>query len=322
MNNKELFNKFCADNYVCIYSQPWWLDAIVGPENWDVWIYEKGGRIWAAMPYYLEDKNGVKRITKPPLTQTNGLVVSYPKDPQSLAKRASYEEEICDAAIEFIESMGLDIYEQQFQYKYQNFLPFFWHRYSCIPRYTYVIEDTSDMEKVDAGISSKYKNMIRKGEKNVHHFGTIDADTFYTEHEKIFARQNLPVPFTREQWIRIYEAAYAHNAGEVFAALGENDEVLSLSFLVWDDESLYLDAGGPVPEHSRLQTYDALVHKSIEKAHEKGLKFDFEGSVVKQINHSFREYGGRPVEYYRFRKVFNPEIIRKEAEEAINALQK
>ena len=154
MSNKEQFEKFCQDNYVCIYSKPWWLDAVVGPENWDVWLYEKGGRIWAAMPYYLEQKNGIKRITKPPLTQTNGLIVSYPKDPQSLAKRASYEEEICDAAIEFIESMGLDIYEQQFQYKYQNFLPFFWHRYSVIPRYTYVIEDTSDMEQVDKNMTT------------------------------------------------------------------------------------------------------------------------------------------------------------------------
>lgn len=320
MSNKELFEKFCEDNFVCIYSKPWWLDAIVGPENWDVWIYEKGGRVWAAMPYYLEEKNGVKRITKPPLTQTNGLIVSYPKDPQSIAKRQSYVEEIANAAMDFIESLGLDIYEQQFQYYYKNFLPFFWRFYNVIPRVTYVIEDTSDMEKVDAGISSKYKNMIRKGEKNIHHFGTLDADTFYTEHEKIFARQDLPVPFTREQFKRVYDAAYEHESGEVLAAFGENDEVLSLSFLLWDEESLFLDAGGPIPEHSRLQTYDALVHKAIERAHEMGKKFDFEGSVVKQINHSFREYGGTPVEYYRFRKVFNPEIIRKEAEATIARL--
>ncbi len=322
MSNKELFDKFCEDNFVCIYSKPWWLDAIVGPDNWDVWIYEKGGRIWAAMPYYLEEKNGIKRITKPPLTQTNGLIISYPKDPQSIAKRQSYVEEIANAAMDFIEGLGLDIYEQQFQYYYKNFLPFFWRFYNVIPRVTYVIEDTSDMEKVDAGISSKYKNMIRKGEKNIDHFGSIGADTFYTEHEKIFARQDLPVPFSREQFIRVYNAAYEHEAGEALAAFDADGNVLSLSFLLWDEESLFLDAGGPIPEHSRLQTYDALVHKAIEKAHDLGKKFDFEGSVVKQINHSFREYGGTPVEYYRFRKVFNPQIIRDEAEAAIARLQK
>ena len=320
MSNKEIYEKFCQEVYVSIYSKPWWLDAIVGPENWDVWLYEKGGRVWAAMPYYLEEKNGIRRITKPPLTQTNGLVINYPKDPQSIAKRQSYVEEIANAAMDFIESLGLDIYEQQYQYYYKNFLPFFWRFYNVIPRVTYVIEDTSDMAAVDEGISSKYKNMIRKGEKNIDHFGSLDPDTFYTEHEKIFARQGLPVPFSREQFHRVYEAAYAHEAGEVLAAFDEAGQVLSLSFLLWDEESLFLDAGGPIPEHSRLQTYDALVHKAIERAHEKGLKFDFEGSVVKQINHSFREYGGRPIEYYRFRKVFNPDIIRREAEESINRL--
>ena len=320
MNNKELFEKFCKEVYVCIYSQPWWLDAIIGADNWDVWIYEKGGNVFAAMPYYLEKKNGITRITKPPLTQTNGLIINYKEAPQNIAKIQAYEEEICNAAMDFIESMNLDLYEQNYQYRFQNFLPYFWRRYTIYPRVTYVIEDTSDMERVEAGITNKYRRNIRKGQKNLCRIGEIDADTFYTEHEKIFAKQDLPVPFTREQWKSLYAAAYEHEAGKVIAAYDENDNVMSVLFLCWDDDAVYLDAGGPMPEYAKFETYEALVYEGIKLAHEKGLKFDFEGSVVKQINHSFREYGGRPVEYYRFRKVFNPEIIRKEAEEAIARL--
>ena len=51
------------------------------------------------------------------------------------------------------------------------------------------------------------------------------------------------------------------------------------------------------------------------------LNFDFEGSVIKRINHAFREYGGIPKQYFRIRKVFNPEIIRAETEQRIANLQ-
>ena len=36
MNNKEKYLNFVETVYAPIYSQPWWLDAICLPENWDV----------------------------------------------------------------------------------------------------------------------------------------------------------------------------------------------------------------------------------------------------------------------------------------------
>ena len=89
----------------------------------------------------------------------------------------------------------------------------------------------------------------------------------------------------------------------------DNKSIISKYRMVYDHHThtTYSHGKGSILDNARV-------------AHEKGLKFDFEGSVVKQINHSFREYGGHPVEYYRFRKVFNPEIIRKEAEETIARL--
>ena len=39
--------------------------------------------------------------------------------------------------------------------------------------------------------------------------------------------------------------------------------------------------------------------------------------MLKQVARSFRQFGAVPMPYYRIRKIFNEEIIRKEAEEAI-----
>ena len=43
--------------------------------------------------------------------------------------------------------------------------------------------------------------------------------------------------------------------------------------------------------------------------------------MIQRIAKSFRQFGGKPMPYYRIRKVFNPEIVRKEAEDYIQKVQ-
>ena len=92
-------------------------------------------------------------------------------------------------------------------------------------------------------------------------------------------------------------------------------------FLVWDDRAAYPLLGGSMPEHRTLETYSMLTWESIRVAHEKGLAYDFEGSMIERIAKSFREYGGTPELYFRIRKVYSPEVVRMEAERKIALLE-
>ena len=57
MTNKDLYSKLCEnESTIPIFSKDWWLDAVCGDENWDVAIVEKGGEIWATMPYFIIKK--------------------------------------------------------------------------------------------------------------------------------------------------------------------------------------------------------------------------------------------------------------------------
>ena len=128
MDNKEKYEKFCNKVYVPIYSKPWWLDAVCGPENWEVWLYENENEIFAAMPYYKEQRGEYSYITKALLTQNNGIIFKYPDGAKSVAKQI-YEEKVIDEACKFIKSLNVDVYEQQFHYSFKNWLPFYWNRY-------------------------------------------------------------------------------------------------------------------------------------------------------------------------------------------------
>lgn len=320
MTNKEKYVQFCKKSYVPIYSKPWWMDAVCKPENWDVWIYDKEGEIGAAMPYYTELRGKYKYITKAPLTQNNGIIFkdNCEHKRETIAK---FQEHVIDAADDFIESLNVDVYEQQFHYSFDNWLPFFWNKYMAITRYTYVIEDTSHIENIWNDMTSNYRQNIRKGIRTGKICEGYDADEFRYLHKKVFEKQGMQYPFPRELWARLYDACVSNNCAKILYAKDDNGNILSILFLVWDEQAVYHLLGGSMPEYQHLQTYNMLTWEGIKMASRKGLKYDFEGSVIKKISKSMRQFGGKPMPYFRIRKVFNPDIIRAEAEQQILSIE-
>ena len=77
-----------------------------------------------------------------------------------------------------------------------------------------------------------------------------------------------------------------------------------------------------MPEYQSLQTYNMLTWEGIKFASQMHLKYDFEGSVIKRISKSMRQFGGKPMPYFRIRKVFNPKIIQDEAKKQMALLEK
>ena len=320
MTNKEKYELFCQSTYVPIFSKSWWMDAVCGPENWDVWLYDNGEQILAAMPYYMEQRGPYHYITKAPLTQNNGLLFKR-DDTRKPVTAAELQEKIINAVCAFVKDLHVDVYEQQFHRSFRNWHPYFWNNYTNVLRYTYVIEDTSNMDKVSENFSANYRKNIRKGQRLTQVSTEIDADVFYDEHEKIFQKQGLPAPISREFWHRLYEACQSHDAGQLICAKDEEGNIHSLMYVIWDEEAMYPILGGYMPEFSNSQSYPALTYHSICMAHNKGLAYDFEGSMIHRIAKSFRQFGGVPMPYYRIRKIFNPEIVRKEAEDYIRRVQ-
>lgn len=301
--SKELYEKFCREAYVPLFSQPWWLDAVCGPENWDVFVVEQSGALMAALPYYLTERDGKRMITKAKNTQNNGILLNYPEG-QKPPARVSFEIKVINELIDRIESLGLDKYEQQFHYSFTNWMPFFWRGYREITRYTYVIEDTSDHAAVMNNYTSNVRKNLRKAEKYCSLADSITEEEFYRVNRMSFERQNMQVPWDFDYFTRVSAACAAHQAGKMLSAVDENGNVLSVAFIVWDSQSVYYLLNGTDYRKKDLQANDFLINESVKFAGQMGLRFDFEGSVIKQIENSFRQFGGIPKRYFRIFKEY------------------
>lgn len=274
-----------------------------GEDNWDVYLVTQGNEIQASFVYQLKEDNGKKKIVRSLLTQNSGLWIKYVSN-QNIVARQKYEEKIVDEICDFIESLGLTSYDQQFNYAYQNYMPFFWRWYDCKVKYTYVIEDTSDMDKIREGYISKLRGHLKKAYANLRCEEITDLPEFYRVNKLTFDRQEIEIPYSYEQFEALYKECEKRNRGRLLAAIGEDGAVQSVAMLVWDDRTVYYLLNGTDPDYKQFQGNLFLIDKSIEVAHDLGLKFDFEGSVIKAVNHCFREFAGTPMPYFRLTKEF------------------
>jgi hypothetical protein len=196
MPAKDEYTQLCrSEATMPIFSQDWWLDAVCGPENWDVAIVKNNEQIVAALPYYMVRWLLGTKITMPLLTQTMGIWIRYPQN-QKYTSRLSLEKKVMTDLIKQLP--GFYYFRQNFHYSITNWLPFYWHGFKQSTYYTYIIEELDDLAKVFDNFKSNIRGKIRKAEKivKISNGGTIDG--FYRLSKMTFERQNLRAPYSLE----------------------------------------------------------------------------------------------------------------------------
>jgi lipid II:glycine glycyltransferase (peptidoglycan interpeptide bridge formation enzyme) len=304
MTNKQKYREFCKkEKNIPIFSRDWWFDSVCG-DNWNVAIVEKGGEIWATMPYCVKKKFGFTLITMPLLTQTLGPYIKYPKN-QKYYKKLSWEKEIMNTLIGQL--IKFDYFNQNWHYSVTNWLPFYWKKFKQTTRYTYIIENLT-IEELEKNFETDVRRRIKKAIKaGVEIFESNDIKRFYELNKMTFKRQNLSIPYSFEFVKNLYEKAKDKNAVKMYFAKYK-DEIIAANFLVYDENTVYYLMGGIDSTKKNLGGMDLLLYDSIKFALNNGRKFDFEGSMIESIEKYFRSFGAIQKPYFAVYK-FNSKIL-------------
>ena len=299
---KEKYREFCtAEPTIPIFSKPWWLDAVCGKDNWDVAVVEKGGRVIASMPYYIVKSSGMWTITMPKLTQTMGPWIKYLPN-QKYASRLSFEKKIMSELINGLPYF--DSFSQNFHYSITNWLPFYWHGFKQTTRYTYAIDNLTDLEEVESRFKGNMRNKIRKAQKLVRIVTDKLVDEFYKVNKLTFNRQHMSIPYL-EFLKRQDNTLKEHNARKIFFAVDNDEQVHSALYLIWDSMSSYVHMVG---EDTNLRQSGAGIFLILEAlkftSQELNLDcFDFEGSMIESVEEVRRSCGGVQKPYFQITKV-------------------
>jgi hypothetical protein len=300
MNPKnDIYRQLCEqESSIPLFSQAWWLDA-VAPGIWDAAIVEEGNRIVASLPYLIERKRRLMISSMPPLTQTLGPWLA-PHEAK-YTNQLSRQHKLISGLI--IRLPVFDFFLQNFHYSVSNWLPFYWQGFQQTTRYTYVIEELSNLDAVWRETRENIRTDVRKAQKKLSVRIDLGLDRFLDLNEKTFARQAMRPPYSRELVARIDRSCAEHNCRRLFFAEDSQGELHAAIYLVWDERSAYYLMGGADPDLRNSGATSFLMWEAIQFAATVTKCFDFEGSMIEPVERFFRAFGARQVPYLSVSKL-------------------
>lgn len=299
ITDKEKYRQLCMkDNTIPIFSQDWWLDA-VAEDKWDVTIVESEGKIVASLPFLVHRRFGFKILTTPALTQSLGpwLKITAEKYSKKLAQEKKLIQQLYNRLPNHAE------YNQNWHYKYKNWLPLYWLGYEQTTRYTYRIEDLASLDDVWDGLQENIRREIRKAEKRRIKVRTdLELGDFLNLNKKVFLRQGVQIPYSEFLVRKIHEAASSRNAVKTFIAVDDEGRHHSAVYIVWDENSAYYLLGGGDPDLRNSGATSLCMWEAIKFSSTVTKSFDFEGSMIEPIERFFRGYGAKQTAYSNIKK--------------------
>ena len=302
MSNKDIYNAFCAtEPTIPIFSRNWWLDAVCdGAGLWDVALVEKGDKVVATMPYYTEHKLGFTLLTQPHLTQTLGPWLRLSK--VSYTKTLAEQKDLMQALIDQLPAF--DYFMQNWNYRNNNWLPFYWHGFNQTTRYTYVLPDLSDVGLIWSGFKANIRSDVRKAESRfkLKIRDDLGLDSFLRLNKLTFERQGKSLPYSEEFVHRLDTACEEHHCRKIWIAEDSEGRHHAGVYIVWDEDSAYYLMGGSDPELRNSGATSLCLWHAIRHASTVTLKFDFEGSMMEPVERFFRAFGAVQTPYISITK--------------------
>ena len=308
MSNKERYAQWCAEQpAIPIFFQPWWLDAVCAGKGWDVLLVvrERSEHILAALPYLTGKRYWMHFILMPQQTPVGGIWL----DKTLLYDNGStWDQEtlqtICDDLFKQLQDLNLHYYYQH--YTIGNPCPLVLQNkgMKVKERITYRLEDLSDLDKVINGFSRNKKRQLQKALSLHAERGKVNAEDFYRFHRDVLASKHKTISYSREFFLVIERKARRLNQCEIISIHNADGVLYAEAFVVWDSRTLYYLIAAQDHQYDDSGAMALLVLECIKLAREKGLVFDFEGSMIPGVAKHFKQFGAKPATYYSVEKFY------------------
>ena len=296
INNKKIYREFCKkENSINLFSHTDWLDATVGNKNWNVSIVFEGSNIVATMPYFIRNLFLFKEIGTPRMT---------PKLGPWLKKNISISDEFKYINSLFDQLPKYTFFKQNWDTNLTYWQPLYWRGYKQTTGYTYVLDNLENLDKIYNNFSSTNQRQIKKAQRNMILIEQEDNfNKFLYLQNKTFKRQNY-INFNKQKYLKkIDDFLKKKNKRKIFFARDKFGKYHSCVYIAWDNNVCYYLMGGGDPALRNSGAGNLCMWHAIKFASTVSKSFDFEGSMIKSIDHFFRQFGAEPKQYFSITKI-------------------
>ena len=301
MTNKECYSTFCRETPdLPIFLHDWWMNAVCAGKQWDVLLYyDNEGNICAAMPYLLRQRAWMRYIVMPQMTQIGGIWVA-----PNIQQDTAMIQTICSSFAQQLSELKISYFYQHFPIHSVAIDGMKNLQFKVKERFTYRIEDLSNLDNVIDAFSKNKKRQLHKA-LSLHVTRDLNAEDFYRFHTQCLADQNKQISYSREFFLVIHRKTQRLQQSQILAIRNADNEILAAAFLVWDRRSMYYLIPCYSEAHKKSGASALLVLESIKLAREVGVAFDFEGSMIRGIAQHYKQFGSTATRYYSVEKYYH-----------------
>jgi len=170
-------------------------------------------------------------------------------------------------------------------------------------RYTYVLEDLSNLDMLWNNFQKNIRTDSRKAQKSLVVRSDLPLQDFISLNKKTFLRQGKTPSYSVDVVERIDAACGAHDCRKIFFAQDAQGRLHAAVYLVWDENSAYYLMGGGDSELRNSGATSLCMWEAIQFAGTVTKKFDFEGSMREPVERFFRAFGAAQKPYFSVTKI-------------------
>jgi len=297
MTNREKYIHLCERESLPLHAQAWWWEQSTTGQEWDAIVIEEDNRVLAAMPYHIISRFGFRALLMPLHTQYHYIYTS-PDASNTIYQRLvqAIEELVHKEHLSWVCLQGF--YPIAFLEEIRK------RDYAVKDKITYRIDEIPPQEVLPASFSLNKRRQLKKAKDM--QLVDLSVDDFYAFHMRCMQAQGKTIDYPKQWAEAVLSEALAHKQGRLIAAQDMNGLLLAAMFLAWDNEYGYFLLPCYHPETKDRGAVAWLTAQALEIAREKGLRFDFEGSMTPSIASSYQQFGGQPAVYHSIEKFYNP----------------
>ncbi len=300
--NKDQYIDFYNSIVLPIHFSPEWLDAVTPDSRWGVASVIRDGIVEGIWVYTINKKYGIPFIIMPPLTAYSGPWLFYP-DNLKTHSRIAFEKRVTESLLGQLPQHR--IFLQHFHPAFWNSLPLQWKGHDQKTRYTYMLDLTPEETVLWNNLKGSVRTDIKKATGTCVVTQSDDFDVFWQSLVLSFSLRNKPVPYDKNILNRLENALSRNARRTIFLAKDQKGTVLAGCYIVYQGETAHYLAGFYHPEHKHTAGMTVCLWEAIRTLKEKVKVFDFEGSVIPEIEKFFRAFGGNLVPHHKIYRIDN-----------------
>ncbi len=299
MTNKEIYHQHCdTDETISMFHQPWWLDAVCGPEAWDVVIsQDQDGRLQGALAYFHQQRYGMKLLRQPILTPYLGIIFQYPLRQSKLSRQYAFERKVVADLVQQLPAYAY--FNQHFHPEYSNGQILHWEGLQQATYYSSKIDLSQSLETIYNDFEGSVRTEIRKAEDRLRFETSEDISTIYQLNQKSFAAQSKAMPFDLPLLQTLDKAIAQRSKRKILVALDQQDQVHACVYLLQEHGTLYSLMIGSDPDLRSSGAVSYLIWRLIKEHHKDYHSLDFCGSMIERFQRVFRSFGAVQLPYLR-----------------------